>query len=185
MSPQLHRSVTTCANARTRRDAAARWAASAEATAKLLVVAPSPEAGIRVLREAIGRDRAAVFGWQRATPGELWARLAAPALARRGLVQVGHVVLEALSARVVHQLRARGELGRFQAVGDRPGLAHALAKTMSELALAEIDSDRLPQDLMRIVHAYRDELAQQGLADRADLLRAAVETIESAREHPL
>lgn len=152
--------------------------------ARVMVLAPSLEAGSRVLRMA-AEGKPAAFGWQRATMGELAARLASAGLAAAGRTQVTSVVLEAVCARMVHRLRTEGALGRFAPVGERPGLPRALARTFGELALAGVEPAALPDDLARLYAAYRRELADAGLADRAEVLRAAIQRVESAEPHPL
>lgn len=174
------------ARASERQRIAALWVAEHPPDARVLVVAPSLEAGSRVLRLASEAGGAA-FGWQRATLGELAARLASAGLARAGRTQVAPVVLEAVCARVVHRLRAEHALGRYASVGERPGLPRALARTFSELALAAVDPAHpsMPEDLARLHAAYRRELAEAGLADRADVLRAAIDRVRDPRPHPL
>ncbi|HJL20003.1 MAG TPA: PD-(D/E)XK nuclease family protein [Sandaracinaceae bacterium LLY-WYZ-13_1] len=165
---------------------AAEAVASHPPDAQVLVIAPSLEAGSRVLRLAV-EGRPAAFGLQRATPGELAARLAAEPLARAGRAQVAPVVLEAVCARMVHERREANALGRYAPVGDRPGLPRALARTFGELGLARVapDDPALPSDLGRLFAAYRRALADGGLADRASVLEAAVARVQDPRPHPL
>src|SRR5690606_3267757 len=157
-----------------------------DVAAPVLVVAPSLEAGSRVLRLA-AEGRPAAFGWQRATMGELAARLGAERLAARGRVQVAPVVLVAVCARMVHRLREEGALGRYAPVGDRPGLPRALARTFGELALAGIEpsAPALPPDLARLYAPSRRELGEVGLADRAAVLAAAIGRARDPARHPL
>ncbi len=150
----------------------------------MLVIASSLEAGSRVLRTA-AEGRPAAFGWQRATISELAGRLAAAPLAASGRVQVARVVLEAVCARMVHRLREEGALGRYAPIGERPGLPRALARTFLELSLAGVSPDALASDLSRLFGAYRRELAESGLADRADVLAAACARVLDPAPHPL
>lgn len=153
---------------------------------QVLVVAPSPEAGSRVLRMAADGQGGA-FGYQRLTPRELVARLGAVELARAGKAQVSSVVLEGVCARRVHELRGHGALGIYARVGERPGLPRALARAFVELGLADVPPTHpaLGDDLARVYAAYRDELAQHGLADPSDALRAARARAEDPAPHPL
>jgi ATP-dependent helicase/nuclease subunit B len=162
---------------------AAAWVAERPSDAQVLVIAPTLEAGSRILRRA-AEGRPAAFGWQRATPSELAARLAAAGLAAKGRTQVASVVLEAVCARVVHRLRDEGALGRYTRVGTKPGLPRAFARTFGELALADV-REGLPDDLGRVYAAYRRELASAGLADRSDVLRAAIDRVSDRAPHPL
>lgn len=170
---------------------ASTFVADRPPAAPVLVVAPSLEAGSRVLRLA-AEGRPAAFGHQRATMAELAARLAAAPLAASGRAQVAPVVLDAVCARMVHRLREPGAppgsgLGRYEPVGDRPGFSRALAQTFAELGLARVapDAPELPADLARLYGAYRRELATAGLADRAAVFEAALERVADPRPHPL
>jgi hypothetical protein len=169
-----------------RQRAAAAVVADRPPSGQVLVVAPSLEAGSRVLRRAV-EGRPAAFGHQRATPGELAARLAAGPLAAAGRAQVAPVALEAICARMVHERSEAGALGRYARVGDRPGLPRALARTFLELGLARVapDHPELPPDLARLYAAYRRELSAAGLADRAAVLEAALARLADPAPHPL
>src|SRR5690606_1389079 len=54
-----------------------------------------------------------------------------------------------------------------------------------ELALAGVSSAALPDDLARLHAAYRRELEAAGLADRAAVLRAAIDRVRDPAPHPL
>lgn len=180
-----HRLVTA-SRALDRQRLAAGWVTEHALDAQVLVVAPSLEAGSRVLRRA-AEGRAAAFGWQRATVGELAARLASRGLAALGRSPAAPVALEAVCARALHPLREAGGLGRYARVGDRPGLPTALARTFDELALAEIPAEHpaLPPDLAPLYAAYQRGLSDAGLADRALVLRLAAARARDPAPHPL
>lgn len=172
------------ASAAVRRAAAAAAIAEHAADRPVLVITPSIEAGSRLIRLA-SSGQPAVFGWQRTSVSELAARLAACGLASRGLAPVGRVVLDAVCARAVHRLRADGALGRYERVGDRPGLPRALARTFVELGLAGIAPSAVDGDLGRLYAAFRRELADAGLADRGDVLAQAALRVEDPAPHEL
>jgi len=116
--------------------------------------------------------------WHRATLARLASQLATPVLAERGLAPLGGLAADALAARVLHGLRAQGGLGRFAAVADGPGLARAFARTLAELRMARVESGALAAtapDLVPIAAAWAAELANVGLADRAEIFRIAAE----------
>lgn len=147
------------------------------------MIAATPLAAAEITRQA-SRRRGACFGWQRSTLSRVAAALAAPALAERGLAQVGPLPLEALVARVVDGLRRSRSLGRFQVVAELPGLPRALSRTLAELRLAAVDPARVGDpsaELSRVHRAYEDELARAGLADRALVLRLAAEAVRAGR----
>jgi len=173
MRPEAMRSVLESPCAETRIATAAAWLA-ARSTPHVTVVGASMEAASEVARKALARsERPAAFGWQRTTLGVLAVTIARSELARRGLVPVFGVALEAACARVVHASGAAA-LGRFAPIGDLPGLPRALARTVVELRLA--GEPTLPDpDLSRLAAAFERELEETGLADRARTLAIATE----------
>ena len=166
--------VRACASS-LRLERAAAWLAGRAASEDVLVVAATHAAASDLLRHA-ATTRGAAFGWHRATLARLAAQLATPALVERRLAPLGALAAEALSTRVLHALRARGALGRFEAVADGPGLARALSRTLAELRMARVERDALAAtspDLIALADAYEAELANTGLADRAEIFRIA------------
>ena len=104
----------------TRLAAAAEWLASYPADAEILIVSPTREAGDEFARTA-ARKSGARFGLTRLTLNHLAAILAAPVLARAGLVPASGFALTAVAARAVHLLMAEGALSYFGPVAARPG----------------------------------------------------------------
>ena len=144
---------------------------------RALVVGATLESASEAVRAAVLRPSAA-FGWQRLTPGRLAAVLASRELAARGLSPLSPLGVEAVCARVVHQLDGAGALGRFQPVARQPGLARALSRSLQEARLA---GARPGGDLGRLLEAYEAELLRAHLADRAEVFRLAL----LAHDHPL
>ncbi len=141
------------------------------------MVGATLDAASELLREVATRVPAA-FGWERITFGRLAALAAGKALREQGLSPLSPLGVEAVCARLVHQLGGKGELGRFQPVWKQPGLARALARTLQELRLA---AARPGGDLGRLLKAYEADLARANLADRAQVFRLAIE----GDAHPL
>ena len=173
-----------------RLERAASWLAGRRER-HVTIVGASIEASAEIARRALaatsknGGAPRATFGWQRSTLGVLAVGLARPELARRGLVPVGGLALEAACARVVHahhRKRGGSALGRFAAIGDRPGLPRALARTVLELRLAGEPSLGDDADLTKLLRAFEKELESAGLADRARML--AIATSEVAKMDP-
>ena len=150
----------------------AEWLAVRGRSAELVILSATAEAAAEVARAA-ALEQEATFGWYRTTLGRLGEVLAGPALARRGLSPSGALPLEALCARIVHEMEPA--LGRFGAIADRPGLPRALARTIGELRLAGIgpEAPGLEPDLGRLLRAFEDGLSKAGLADRARVLGTA------------
>ena len=182
--------VSPCAEARLA--SAAAWLAS-RTEHHVTLVGASIEAAAEVARRGLAAlpdtGARASFGWQRTTLGVLAVGIARPELARRGLVPVGGLALEAVCARVVHdQHRGRrsgppgrggkSKLGRFAPIGHLPGLPRALARTVVELRLAGdagVPPELPDEDLARLVTAFGAELDAAGLVDRARTLAIATE----------
>ena len=176
--------VSPCAEARLA--AAAAWLRSRDPRTErhVTIVGASIEAAAEVARRALESDGAkASFGWQRTTLGVLAVSIARPELAKRGLVPVGGLALEAVCARVVHDqhrgARGKSKLGRLSPIGDLPGLPRALARTVAELRLAfgARDMKLADTDLARLVKAFEAELDAAGLADRARTFAIATELV--------
>jgi hypothetical protein len=154
-----------------RQERALAWLERRTAGAEVLIVGETQDVADHLAREG-GRRRGATFGWHRFTLPRLAGTLAAPVLADRGLVVASALALEALSARVVRQ--GMGSLGRFEDVAERPGFPRALARTLTELRLAELGPQDVPDaELGRLLEAYEYELGDAKLADRAAVLSVA------------
>jgi len=163
------RELVTSAGAWPRLECARQWLQARGASCRALIVGATQEAAAEMARAAAFESGAA-FGWQRFTLGRLAATVAAQALLDRGLSPVSPLGVEALCARVIHQLR--GRLGKFDAVAQQPGLPRALSRTLQEARLA---GARPSGDLGRILDAYDAELRRAALADRAEVFRLALE----------
>jgi RecB family exonuclease len=166
----------TSAGAQARLLRAQDWL-SARGAERALVVGATLEAASEAVRAAALRVPAA-FGWQRMTLGRLAAVLASHELAARGVSPLSPLGVEAVCARVIHQLGRAGALGKFQPVAQQPGLARALSRSLQEARLA---GARPAGDLGHLLEAYEAELARARLADRAEVFRLAL----LAKDHPL
>ncbi|MGQ0504146.1 MAG: PD-(D/E)XK nuclease family protein, partial [Myxococcaceae bacterium] len=71
-----------------------------------------------------------------------------------------------------------GRLGRFQGIASQPGLPRALARTISELRLAQVSVDSLDPDLQRVARAFEGALAEIRIADEAQVLRLAIAAVK-------
>src|SRR6185436_12206901 len=103
----------------------------------------------------------------------------------RGVTPAGPLALEAICARIVHRLGEAG-LGRFAVIADRPGLPRALARTLDELRMGGIGPDALgDRDVAQVLDAYEAELRRASVADRASVLRTAIEVASSGDRRDL
>ena len=118
---------------------------------------------------------------------QLAAMLASPRLAELGSAPLSQLAMEALAARVTHELRAKKQLPYFAPVADTPGFARALAATLTELRLHDIDPVRVAAtgapgtDLAELLRLYALHLDRRSLADAAAILNAATEVAVAAR----
>jgi ATP-dependent helicase/nuclease subunit B len=146
--------------------------------AEVVIVAASLDAAAQLARIASERAGGS-FGWYRFTLTRLAGTLASHALGTRGLTPAGPLPLEAICARIVHRLGPDG-LGRFATIADRPGLPRALARTLDELRMAGArPEDVADADVARVLRAYEEELARVSIADRAEVLRIAIEIVKA------
>lgn len=176
--------IVVAASAAQRLDEAEAWLAGRPRDEELLVVGHTLEAAAALVRRVTVRVGAS-FGRRTTTLPRLAAALAGPALAARGDVVAGPLVLEALCARVVDEHAGDHALGRFQALADRPGLVRALARTLREVRLAGLGPAELADvdpELAPILASYERALAAAHLADRASVLSAAREQAAQGRD---
>jgi CRISPR/Cas system-associated exonuclease Cas4 (RecB family) len=172
--------------AKQRLAAARAWLRERGPFEEVLVVAANADAVNELLRES-GAARGAAFGWHRTTLPRLAGTLAEARLASAGLAPVGRLATEALVARVLHEEREEGRLGRLSEVAEGPGLARAVTQALFELRHAGITADALAkesQELANLLRAYRVALDATGLADRAGVLHAA-HSVAQHGAHPL
>ena len=162
-------------------DAAADFLASLKDHAEIVVLAQTRGAADDFVRSACG---AGLLGVHRMTLTGLAVDLAEGPLARAGLTPVGGLGAEAMVARVIHKLKAES-IPYFRPVADTPGLARAVARTISELRLEGVRPEQVAatgapgRDLARMAALFEEELAARSAADFALLLRYA---IAAARE---
>jgi len=155
-----------------RRAAARRWLTERPPAAPLLIVGATHEAAVHMAREA-GAERVATFGWRALTLTRLATQLADELLVRENRVPVARLVLEALCARVVAELKDAERLGRYAAISGLPGLPRAFVSTLHVIRMAGLVGTGT--DLDPITEAYEEALGRAGFADRAFLFRRAVE----------
>ena len=127
---------------------------------------------------SIAAEKGATFGITRSSVAELVARLALPALAKRGLTPTAPLSDEAVAARVADDLLKKNSLDYFAPVADMPGFPRALSRTLSELRMAGLGPDRLSghaanNDLAALLESAIDERNKAGAVDYATMLETA------------
>jgi len=126
----------------------------------------------------------ATIGLHRFSLTQLAARLAAPILAAEGLAPATPLGSEAVSARAAFEAQRDGALAYFQPVARTPGFPRALARTLQELRLADVASDRLAAlplggaDLAALLDRFEQQFAAASATDRARLFEAAIEALK-------
>jgi ATP-dependent helicase/nuclease subunit B len=133
---------------------------------------------------ALAADKGATFGITRSSVAELVARLAVPALARKGLTPSAPLSDEAVSARVADAALRNDELAYFAPVADMPGFPRALSRTMVELRMAGIAPSALAghdanDDLSALYARAIDERAKAGAVDYATMIATATEELKT------
>ncbi|HEY0881751.1 MAG TPA: hypothetical protein VGD87_09480, partial [Archangium sp.] len=131
------RALVTSRRSELRLERARAFLHALPASGDALLLGPSFETVAELTRSL----KKAVFGWRRMTLYRCALELARPALVERGLTAVTSLSLEALWARVTHDLGAEKLLHRLAPLEGRPGLSRALARTVDELRRLRVSSD--------------------------------------------
>jgi ATP-dependent helicase/nuclease subunit B len=150
-------------------------------------IVPSPLAATRAIAPLLAPGEALV-GLQRAMLDTLALQLAAPQLIELGVVPLSRVAAQALAARVLEELEVSGELGKLEPVRARPGMPLALARSLSDLALAGVTAAQASEhapELAAALARYERALSEGGLIDRAGVLRLATEAVPGIPRAPL
>ncbi|MFZ5447006.1 MAG: hypothetical protein ACOZQL_43920, partial [Myxococcota bacterium] len=148
---------------------------------EVLVIGPSFETAAELTRSLGG----ALFGWRRTTLYRWALELARPVLLERQLTAVTSLSLEALWARVAHELGEAELLHRLSPLEGRPGLSRALARTVAELRLLRIPPDDVEPALAEAMRAFELALSDAHLADRATVYSLALELVGASPRVPV
>ncbi len=149
----------------------------------MLVIAPTRAAANELALRAFPSGCQGVHAL---TLTQLAAQLAAQPMGRLALAPISRLGIEAIAARIVHAAVTAQELPYFAPVAQTPGFARALAKTLTELRLENVDSRALAEtglpgrDLAHLLALYERELEQRSVADLPLLLRLAAQEVETA-----
>jgi len=127
------------------------------------------------------------FGIHRFSPGALAIEIASERLALSGKSVLSGIAVDALAARAVQDCRTSSGLSWFEPVATTPGFFRALASTLREIRLNNIDiailagSGPAGSDLALLVAAYERYLTEAGLADSAEIYRTAATVVRDGR----
>ena len=166
--------VVTSTSAAARLEAARAFLSGRPPATEQVIVGASRGAADDLAR-AVARQSGSTFGITRFSLTELAARAAAAGRAGGRRVPGTQAGAEAIAARVVFDALADNELAYFEPVARMPGFPKALARTLHELRLAGVSSDRLSGDLAVLLARVDAELARASVDDRAALFHQAAE----------
>jgi superfamily I DNA/RNA helicase/CRISPR/Cas system-associated exonuclease Cas4 (RecB family) len=136
------------------------------------------------LARAIAAKRGIVVGLHRFSFTQLAARLAAAALAARGLTPGTRLGTEAVAARAAFEAQKERSIAYFDAIAGCPGFPRALARTHQDVRLAGLDSAALASlplggsDLAELLQQFEEQFAAASASDRAELFEVASATLE-------
>ncbi|HEX6164766.1 MAG TPA: PD-(D/E)XK nuclease family protein [Vicinamibacterales bacterium] len=155
----------------------------AGAAPPLLVIAAT-RAAADEFAFSIAHQSGATFGVTRSSVAELVARLAVPALARKGLTPSAPLSDEAVSARITHDLLTADALQYFAPVAAMPGFPRALSRTLGELRMAAIEPSRIGghdanADLSALLERAIEERERAGAVDYPAMLATATSQLRS------
>ena len=185
------RRIEVSSDAATRLAVAAAWLDSYSSDSEILVIGPTAEANEDFLLHAAD-SRPAWFGIRHFTLNRLAAQLARPELANSGKASASALSFIAVVARAIHSLQSEAKLTYFAPVATRPGFPVAVARTLEELRMNDVEVQAIARlarggsDLAAIARAVEHELEESKLADRAAIFRAAIDSVRSgANAEPL
>lgn len=156
-----------------RLERAAEFLKGLPADREALIIGPSFETAAELIRSN-GRS---AFGWKRTTLYRLALEWAAPELLKQRLAPASPLALEAVWARVTHQLGHDGKLDRLVPLDGKPGLSRALGMTVGELRMTGVPAESLEPALREAMHAYERALRDAELIDRAGVYAIAREAV--------
>src|SRR5262249_53216028 len=147
-------------------------------TGEALIIAASRMAADELARRVCCKTGGSL-GLHRFRLGAFAIEGAPPRLSLSGKSVLDGIAVDALAARSVQECRARSHLKWFEPVATAPGFFRALASTLTELRLNNMDVDVLGRakpagvDLALLISAYEQYLSDTGLADSAEIYRTA------------
>ena len=145
---------------------------------EVLIVGASRGAADDFARD-VARARGATFGLYRFSLTQLAARFAAAALASDRLSPTTALGVQAVAARALFEATDDRSLTYFEPVATTPGFPRALARTLEELALANVPAAALRQsadggpDVANLLERFDEQFEAASAVDRARFLRTA------------
>src|SRR5262245_3425031 len=184
MNATRKKSIEVAADAETRIQLAREWIATYPRDTEILLLAHSLEAANDLYLSIVGSAES-WFGIKRLTLDALAVRLAQLSLTASATASTSRFSFIAIVARAIHLLHARHRLDYFEPVAAKPGFPVAVARTLAELRMNEVDLSALSRlarggkDLAAIASEVEHQLKVANLADRAVIFRAALESMKA------
>jgi ATP-dependent helicase/nuclease subunit B len=175
------RALITSRRSELRLARARRFLNELPASEDALLIGPSFETVAELTRSL----KRALFGWRRSGLYRCALELARPALLEKKLTAVTPLSLEALWARVAHELGEDELLHRLAPLEGRPGLSRALARTVGELRMLGLGAEAVEPALGEALHAFEAALKDGGLADRAMVYELGRQAVLTSPRSPL
>jgi hypothetical protein len=160
-----------------------QFAAHSNDISPLLVLAGSREAADDLVRSCCSQSGGALTGVYRHTLRDLVLAVSTVPMVERGLSPVRRIAREAIAAEIA--ARSRPKLSYLAPVAGFPGFARALARTLEDLRLNRIATDKLRAtgrsgpDLALLLTAYEETLRERKFADHAGRCALALGYIEA------
>src|SRR6185436_10106353 len=131
---------------------------------EVMVVAGNRGAADDLVR-SVTSEKSATFGLHRFSVAQLAGKLAAGALAQKGLTPISTLAAHATAAHVAYELMSTEGLPYFAPVAGYPGFAPSLARTMQELRLGDVEAARLDGELRKLFAKYNEDLDENAFSD--------------------
>ena len=151
---------------------------------RVLIIAATRGAADDLARQAAATN-AATFGVQRFSLTQFAVRTAIVALAEQSLAPSSWLGAEAVAARVTFEAGREQGLRYFAPVATSPGFPRALARTVQELRLAAVSSNRLSPlapagpDIASLLDRFDESFASVSSVDRSELFRTAAAALDA------
>ena len=166
-----------------------KWLAE-RASSQAVIVGPSFGVADDFVRRC-SRKKTGLLGFHRLSFKQLAVELATAELALNGQVPITGLGMTALCARASYRCFKEPGLEYFSPVADFPGFSRALGATLPELRSERINPGELIEagpagvDFQHLLRLYEEEMEQSGLADSAEIFRAAKRAVGRGDHHYL
>ena len=134
---------------------------------------------------SMAREKRATFGFHRFSLPQLASRIARLHAAKDGVIPASSLMIDALAGHASNATASTGRLHYFSPVASLPGFPPGVRRTLTELRLADVESNTLRtnstvgHDVAEILDAYETALELFGISDLADLYDRATTVLQA------